>query len=65
MLFRGAAEDDHRVLAAPLVYSKEEVNLHPYFLPLRQDRTVQDFRSQAQILRLGMWRGGMCRAQSR
>ncbi|KAF1347372.1 hypothetical protein EJ07DRAFT_142720 [Lizonia empirigonia] len=42
MLFRGAAEDDPRVLAAPLVYSKEEINLHRYFLPLPPDRTVKD-----------------------
>jgi hypothetical protein len=42
MLFRGAAEDDLRVLAAPLVYSKDEINLHRYFLPLPPDKTVKE-----------------------
>ncbi|KAL5420107.1 hypothetical protein PMIN04_006650 [Paraphaeosphaeria minitans] len=35
-------EDDPRVLAAPLVYSKNEINLHRYFLPLPPDRTVKE-----------------------
>lgn len=42
MLFRGAAEDDSQVLAAPLVYSKDEINLHRYFLPPPPDRTVKE-----------------------
>jgi hypothetical protein len=42
MLFRGAAEDDPRVLAAPLVYSKDEINLHRYFLPPPPDKTVKE-----------------------
>jgi hypothetical protein len=42
MLFCRAAEDDPQVLAAPLVCSKEEINLHQYLLPLPPDRTVKD-----------------------
>jgi hypothetical protein len=30
------------VLAAPLVYSKDEINLHRYFLPLPPDRIVKE-----------------------
>ena len=41
MLFRGVAEDDAQVLATPLVYSKDEINLHQYFLPLPPDKTVK------------------------
>ncbi|KAF1948946.1 hypothetical protein CC80DRAFT_529721 [Byssothecium circinans] len=49
MLFRGAAEDDPRVLPAPLVYSKDEINLHRYFLPPAPDRTVkQDWKELSQ-----------------
>jgi hypothetical protein len=29
-------------VTAPLVYSKGEINLHRYFLPLPPDRTVKD-----------------------
>ncbi|KAF1998830.1 hypothetical protein P154DRAFT_564388 [Amniculicola lignicola CBS 123094] len=42
MLFRGAAEDDPRVSAAPLVYSKDDINLHRYFLPPAPDKTVKE-----------------------
>ncbi|KAF2678984.1 hypothetical protein K458DRAFT_394391 [Lentithecium fluviatile CBS 122367] len=49
MLFRGAAEDDPRVLAAPLMYSEDEINLHRYFLPLALDKTVkQDWKGLSQ-----------------
>jgi hypothetical protein len=49
MLFRGAAEDDARVLPAPLVYSKDEIKLHRYFLPPPPNRTVtEDWKELSQ-----------------
>jgi hypothetical protein len=42
ILFRGTAEDDPRVLATPLVYSKDEINLHRYFLPPAPDRNIKE-----------------------
>jgi hypothetical protein len=42
MLFRREAEDNPQVLAVPLVYSKDKINLHQYFLPLAPDNTVKE-----------------------
>lgn len=52
MLLRGAAENDQQVLAALLVYSKDKINLHRFFLPLPPDRTVKEDWKELSQLRL-------------